>query len=247
MACLVEDVRCTGKSAEKPRYSIYQDENLIYVQPATRRPMTNERPYKKPTIKIDSDTTYGTSYMKFDCVPKRRFNYGEHEKLAYKSPEQIDSETVYKLSYQAANGKVRKPFTPKSCLSINGSHDMTTIHALSYGNPGYVKVESYKPYQGKNLRPALVDFQTVTKESYQDFGMPVPIERPRKPTFWQTKSKTDYRTTSSLSYQYAQPVAKKIYVRSRPIITAQIEKDTVCKMSYRHPGHFIKKENFIYE
>ncbi|XP_076621562.1 uncharacterized protein LOC143341985 [Colletes latitarsis] len=248
MECIAEVSHCTAKNVEKPQYSVFQDENLLYIQPDTRRPITYNRPNKKPTIPIESDTTYGMSYAKFDCIPKPKFNYGEHDKIASKCSGRLEFDTVYKLSYQASNGKVPKPFIPKSCLSINGSHDMTTIHMVSYTDPGYIKVKHYKPYEGKNLHPASVDYKTVTKESYQNFGMPIIVKRPRKPGFWQTKSKTDYQTTNRLSYQHIKPIGKKFRVApTRPIISAQIEKDTVCKMSYRYPGRFINKENIICE
>ncbi|XP_076171846.1 uncharacterized protein LOC143148913 [Ptiloglossa arizonensis] len=247
MVDIVEVCRCREKSIEKPQYSIFQNKNLLYLQPYTRHSISYNRPYKKPTIKTESDTTYGRSYMQYDHVPKQRFNYGDHEKIVVKSTEKLESDTVYKLSYQASNGKIPKPFIPKSCLSINGSHDMTTIHMVSYMDPGCVKIKRYKPYQGKNLHLSPIGYKTVTKESYQNFAMPI-VKRPRKPEFWQTKSKTDYQTTSRLSYQCIVSVVNKIHVvPKRPIISAQIEKDTVYKMSYKIPGRFVNKENEIYE
>lgn len=239
------EVPCTREIIEKPK-SIFQDEKLLYLQPPKRRSSVYNRPYKKPTIKIDYDTTYGRSYMKFDCPSKFRINYGMHEKVVASKTGRFDFDTTYNLSYQAINRIVSKAFVPKSCLSINGSQDMKTTHTLSYMNPGYSKVVRCKPYRGKVCCPVAMDCRTVTKESYQDFGGLVHTRRPSKRDFWRTKFKTDYHTTNQLSYQYIGPVSKRKQMKHyRPTISAQIQKDTIYKTSYEAPGHFINKENNV--
>nr|XP_034180328.1 uncharacterized protein LOC117604414 [Osmia lignaria] len=237
------EVPCTREIIEKPK-SIFQDEKLLYLQPPKRRPSVYNRPYKKPTIKVDYNTTYGRSYMKFDRPSKFRLNYGMHEKMLASKTAKFDFGTTYNLSYQAINRIVSKAFVPKSSLSINGSHDMKSTNMLSYMDPGYPKVVRCKPYQGKVCYPVAMDCKTVTKESYQDFGL-VHIKRPSKRDFWRTKFKTDYHTTNQLSYQYTGPVSKRKQMKHRPIISAQINKDTIYKTSYEAPGRFVNKENTV--
>lgn len=135
----MEISHCTRRLVRKPQPSIFRDENLLYLQPAMRRPEIYNRPYKKPTLKIESHTTYNTSYMKFDCAPKQRFDYGIHEKiLADNVTGKFDFDTIYKLSYQVSERKGRRPFIHKSCLSIDGSHDMKSIHMLSYKDRSWI-------------------------------------------------------------------------------------------------------------
>ncbi|XP_031837381.2 uncharacterized protein LOC116429076 [Nomia melanderi] len=240
MVYVTEISQCKPRT---PPRLIFHDNTLLYLQPAKRRPITY-RSSKKPTIKIESDTTYGKSYVKFDCVPRQRFNYGYRNKVLSKITEKMDFDTVYKLSYQVSQGKVPEPFLPRSRLSIEGLQDMTTTHMTSYMDPGYAKVKLYKPYQGKCVHPVPMEYETITKESYQKFTKPITIKRPKKTIFWQTKSKTDYQTTNQLSYQYTGSISKRIHVMpTRPSITAQIEKDTTFKTSYMIPGRLVTKEN----
>ncbi|CAL7933067.1 unnamed protein product [Xylocopa violacea] len=244
----VADVsRCKLKNSEKPVTSILKNENSLYTQPIKRRPMVYTKPYKKPTPKIESETTYGSSYMKFDCTPRPRINYGKYEKAIADKTGKFDFETMYKLSYQASAGKVRKPFVPKPQLSINGCHDMITIYETSYLNPGYVKTEPFKPYTIKIPCSTSMDYNSVMKESYQKFDVPYDISRPRKRGFWQTKFKTDYSTTNQLSYKHVEPVLKKTRLFYKPIISACIEKDTVYSTSYQPPGYQVSKKNMISE
>lgn len=240
MAFIADVAQRETKESNKPASFMCEDENLAYLQPARTRPIVYNQPYQKPTLKIQSDTTYSLSY-KSESTPKRREGYGKYEKIIGKNTGKFDFDTVYKLSYPASSGKTRRAFVPKSCLSINGSHDMSTTQQLSYSNPGYVKTVSFKPYEGKSQHPVPMEYKTVTKESYQDFGIPVNVTRPRKREFWQTKFKTDYQTTSHLSYKYTEPLSKRIRVCYRPIITAQMQKDTVYSTSYPVPGCFVAK------
>lgn len=246
MTFIADVTRRTSTILKRPDDSICQDENFVYLQSRKVRPMVYSKPYKKPTLKIESETTYGLSYMKYDCISKPKFHYGLHEKIVPSKTGKFDFDTVNKLSYQAATGKLRRAFVPTSCLSINGSHDMTTTFKQSYFDPGYVKTMSYKPYQGKAQHPIPVDYNTVTKESYQDFGIPI-VRRPRKREFWQTKFKTDYHTTNQLSYQYVEPSSKRVHVCYRPVISAQIEKDTVYSTSYQVRGRCVAKDDVVCE
>ncbi|XP_076234061.1 uncharacterized protein LOC143178992 [Calliopsis andreniformis] len=242
----MEISHCTRKSGQKPQLSIFRDENLLYLQPATRRLMICNRPYKKPTLKIESDTTYSISYLKSDC-PKYRLNYKIHEKILNdKVTGKYDFDTVYKLSYQASERKQRRPFLPRPNLFISGFHDMTTIHMLSYKNSGYSKATPFEPYRGKvNYRVPMAS-ETVMKDSYQSFG-PIEVKRSIKRQFWQTKFKMDYHTTSQLSYQHLGVSKRSRHVPKRPIISAPVEKDTVFSTSYTAPGRFVNKNIVIYE
>ncbi|XP_076292232.1 uncharacterized protein LOC143214749 [Lasioglossum baleicum] len=241
----VSEVPCRGTgNLNKPQDSIFGDENLLYLQPATRRPITYNRPYRKPTIKIGSDTTYNLSYLKFDQVPRRRFNYGDHEKLGYKTVEKMATDTVYKLSYEALKGKIPQPFLPRPRLFLEGSRDMTTTQMMSYMNPGRVQVKRYKPYRGKHVPSVPMESETITKGSYQNFATPIVIKRPRRATFWQTKVKSDYHTTSQLSYQFPGLVPGRIRIKpKRAEITARMEDDTIFRTSYKIPGRLVRKEN----
>ncbi|XP_078036097.1 uncharacterized protein LOC144469554 [Augochlora pura] len=242
----IAEVPCR-RTGNLDKRSMFWDENLKYLQPATRRPMTYSKPYSKPTIQLESNTTYKRSYMKFDCVPRRRFNYGDHEKIKNKIDEKMTSDTVYKLSYQTLQGKVPQPFLPRPRLFIEGSRDLTTTHGMSYMDPGLVKVKCYKPYRAKHVPSVPMESESVTKGSYRNFAMPI-IKRPRKPTFWQTKVSTDYQTTSQLSYQYIGPVSKRIKIKPKPaMINARIEDDTIFKTSYMMPGRLVIKENVVSE
>lgn len=246
MAFIADVPRRASKILKNPNNSMCEDENFAYLQPPKARPAVYARPYRKPTLKIESETTYGSSYVKFDRASRPKFHYGIDEKTVADKTGKFDFDTVYKLSYQASTGKLRRAFVPKSCLTINGSHDMTTTFKLSYLDPGYVKTMSYKPHRGKIRHPIPVDYNTVTKESYRDFGTPT-VKRPRKRGFWQTKYKTDYQTTNRLSYQYVEPLSKRVRVCYRPIINAQMEKDTVYSTSYQVPGRCVPKETIVCE
>lgn len=242
MECIAEVIRRKATNSRNFRPSELQDEDVVYLQPSPRRPITYTRPYTKPTSKIESDTTYGLSYMGFDSKTRRRVNYGTYEQLAAPNTGKFDFDTVYKLSFPGAIGKIRRSFKPRSFLSITGSRDMTTIHATSYMNPGLVKTAPYTPYRGKVLHSVPMDHETVTKESYQNHAH-IEVTRPRKREFWRTKSKTDYHTTAQLSYQHIGPVSKRTRVKpKRPIISAQIEKDTIFSTSYKVPGCFVNKK-----
>ncbi|XP_033336588.2 uncharacterized protein LOC117226413 [Megalopta genalis] len=242
----VAEVPCR-RPGNLDKRSMFGNETLKYLQPATRRPMAYNRPYGKPTIQLESDTTYKRSYMKFDRVPQRRFNYGDHEKIKNKIAERMATDTVYKLSYQILQGKIPQPFLPRPRLFIEGSRDFETTHRLSYMDPGLVKVKCYKPYRAKHVPSVPMESESVTKGSYQNFAVPV-IKRPRKSTFWQTKAKTDYQTTSQLSYQYIGPVPRRIRIKpKRAVINARIEDDTIFKTSYMMPGRLVAKENVASE
>ncbi|XP_076391150.1 uncharacterized protein LOC143265071 [Megachile rotundata] len=218
---------------DKPK-SLFCDK---YLQPPRRRSFLHNRPFKKPTLKIESDTTYSLSY--FPHKDSRcKFHYGAHEKVPRVKPGKFDFETTYKLSYQFSKLVKTKTYVPKSCLSIKGSHDMMTTHALSYVNPGYSRAKICEPYRGKGCQLSM-DSKTVTKESYQGFGA-VKVRRPAKPEVWRTKFKNDYQTTNKMSYQYTGPVKRSIRVgRYRPTISSKIEGDTVYNTSYQVPGRFV--------
>lgn len=246
MSFEVGSPRCARKLSENRERSILQKENLLYVQPTKARPTQYNKPYKKPIQKIDASTTYGLSYAKFDCeyAPSRaRLDLEKYYKRAHTTRGKFNFNTVYKLSYYAdSKGNVRKPFVPKSCLSINGYHDMTTTQKLSYGNPGYVRTVSIKPYKGKPCHSIPMESKTIMKESYQHFDVPI-VKSQVKRKFWQTKFKTDYQTTSHLSYQYVEPFPKRSQVRYTPKVSVSFEKNTVYNTSYQMPGCFVTKDS----
>ncbi|XP_017882228.1 uncharacterized protein LOC108626198 [Ceratina calcarata] len=237
MVFIADDIKCKREKLSKPK-SILRN-GKFYQQPERQRPIVYVRPYQKPTQKIESYTTYGLSYTKFDSTPRMRVSFGKYEKMLAQKPGKIDFDTVYKFSYQPATGHLRKPFIPKENLAIHGVHDMATTQKLSYMNPGYVKTKSYAPYRGRTELPIPMEYKTVMKESYQDFGKHIEVKRPRKREFWQTKFKTDYQTTSKLSYQYVEPLRKRIRVPYKPTVRAKIENETVYSTSYQVPGNFV--------
>lgn len=210
-----------------------------YLQPKRARSTLYYQPYKRPTLKLESDTTYSLSYSKLSFIPQPRTSFAKYEKMLTTKPGKIESDTIYKLSYLPSTTKKRKPFIPRTNLSIHGYHDLTTINKTSYLNPGYVRTISFKPYQGKIQQSIPMDCTTIMKESYQ--YTPVNVKRPRKREFWQTKFKPDYGTTNKLSYQYVEPLKKRIRVFYKPVITAKIERDTIYNMSYQLPGRCITK------
>ncbi|XP_076764958.1 uncharacterized protein LOC143431862 [Xylocopa sonorina] len=194
------------------------------------------RPCKKATPEIETETTYSSSYMKLDGPPRPRISYeprtaGKTGKFCF--------ETMHKLSYQPSTGIVREPFVPRPQLSINGSHDMVTVYETSYSNPGYVKTASYKPCAKKIPCSRPMNCNSVMKQSYKKLDA-LGARRAQRCGFWRTKFKTDYRTTSQMSYQHVEPVSKGIRLLCRPIISAPLQRDTVYSTSYRTP---VSKKN----
>ena len=233
--------------------SFYPDNNVVYVQPprpAINRFRESDKRRVSRSMRIESNTTYTSSYMEPDVSVKR-----QSVKAWMQPPKaygKFDMNTVNKMSYKWTRVERPKTCYPQPRLGCGKSPmEKTTVHMASYINPGIVRTVSAKC---TNRRPvtAPMESTTIARESYQHPGPPIKSlsvnkllknQRPCKLSF-----KPDYDTINRCSYQKIGDVKKRKSMREnycKGEISAKIGCETTYNTSYMIPGYFVRIKNWL--
>lgn len=113
-----------------------------YIQPPVRESMKLKETYEQPTAPFEDETVHRASYLPIDRMTAKECRMDSIKPMSgslLDSSLNMDTNTVYKLSYQPVNTKQRinPPWALKSKYKKPTiPMDLSTIYAGSYRLPG---------------------------------------------------------------------------------------------------------------
>ncbi|XP_024938691.1 uncharacterized protein LOC112494049 [Cephus cinctus] len=233
--------RCDAKN-------YFKSKDFAYLQPKTRQSYAYRKSYRRPMIKLDTETIYKASYRKPD-VNFKFIREKSLDKQYSKLPGEIDFSTVHKASFKSQNGKSAEIVQPRTHLGCPGCPmNMKTVYRDSYMNPGLINTATCRPNRDKFIVPMKMESCTTMKKSYEHPGKVcfIKYSKPQESKYcpWITNYETDFRTVVQESYKPVTVVRRKPRgTRPYRTLNIKIDCDTTYGMSYLAPGCFIKKKN----